>query len=366
MRAVVVGGGVGGLAAAVALGRRGWEVEVLEQADRFAEVGAGLSVWPNAVRALEALGLGPAIRQHALRQASAGIRDARGGWLSRTNPAEIESRYGPVVMVHRAALLEVLRGAAPDGSLRTGVEVHAARPDGTVSHSDGESAADLVVGADGIGSVVRRSVWPQTPVPEYAGYTAWRMVTPPVPVYGSSESWGHGERFGYAPLHDGRVYCFATANAAEGAADGGLAGLRRRFGRWHEPIPALLHAAEEDDVLHNDIYELPPLRSYVSGRVALLGDAAHAMTPNLGQGACQALEDAVVLAGVLDRRGSGLDAYDQARRRRTRMIARRSRRIGAVAQWSSPFATGMRDTVMRHLPPSSALRSLAPVLDWTA
>ena len=147
----------------------------------------------------------------------------------------------------------------------------------------------------------------------------------------------------------------------QGAPGGGLAGLVSRFGGRHDPIPALLAAADPGAVLHHDLYELPPLATYTCGRVVLAGDAAHAMTPNLGQGACQALEDAVVLAGVLDRHGSGLDAYNQARRRRTQMIARRSRRIGVVAQWSSPIAAGMRDTVMRHLPPSSALRSLAPV-----
>jgi 2-polyprenyl-6-methoxyphenol hydroxylase-like FAD-dependent oxidoreductase len=118
-------------------------------------------------------------------------------------------------------------------------------------------------------------------------------------------------------------------------------------------------------VLHDDLYELPPLAAYTSGRVALVGDAAHAMTPNLGQGAGQALEDAVVLAKTVDG-PSGLDAYDRLRRPRTQKIALRSHRIGVAAQWASPAAVTLRNTALRMLPGSSFVRSLGPVLDWTA
>jgi 2-polyprenyl-6-methoxyphenol hydroxylase-like FAD-dependent oxidoreductase len=191
------------------------------------------------------------------------------------------------------------------------------------------------------------------------------VVTPAVPVAETAESWGRGERFGYAPLPDGRIYCYATANAPEGAPDSGLAELCQRFGDWHDPIPALLDAADPDAVLHHDLYELPSLATYTRGRVVLVGDAAHAMTPNLGQGACQALEDAVVLGQVMAG-GDGLVDYDRRRRPRTQMITRRSHRIGAAAQWASPAAVHLRDTALRLLPPSSFARSLAPVLDWAA
>jgi len=118
-------------------------------------------------------------------------------------------------------------------------------------------------------------------------------------------------------------------------------------------------------VLHHDLYELPPLATYVRGNVVLAGDAAHAMTPNLGQGACQALEDAVVLGTVMASQ-AGLSAYDRQRRPRTQMITRRSRRIGAAAQWASPAAVTVRNIALRLLPPASFARSLAPVLDWAA
>ena len=151
----------------------------------------------------------------------------------------------------------------------------------------------------------------------------------------------------------------------QGAPGGGLAGLVSRFGGRHDPIPALLAAADPGAVLHHDLYELSPLATYTCGRVVLAGDAAHAMTPNLGQGACQALEDAVVLSQVMAS-GDGLAAYDRQRRPRTQMITRRSRQIGAAAQWASPAAVHLRNTAMRLLPCTSVARSLAPILEWAA
>jgi 2-polyprenyl-6-methoxyphenol hydroxylase-like FAD-dependent oxidoreductase len=365
MKAIVIGGGIGGLASALALVRRGWQVEVLERAARFTEVGAGLALWPNALRALDALGVGEAVRGRSMMEGQAGIRDSSGRWLTRTDTAELERRYGPTAMIHRADLVDILHAALPREALRGGVTVSGVRVDGTVAHSGGESHGDLVVGADGVRSITRTWIWPDAPPPRYVGYTTFRVVTPPVPVGESCESWGSGERFGYATLQDGRVYCFAAVNAPAGESRGGLAELRRRFGRWHDPIPTLLDAADPDAVLCNDLYELPPLRSYTAGRVALVGDAAHAMTPNLGQGACQALEDAVVLAETVDS-GDGLDAYDRSRRPRTQMIARRAHQIGVTAQWSSSVAVRLRNTALRALPTSSFVRSLAPILQWPA
>lgn len=371
---IIAGGGIGGLAAAVALYRRGWIVQVLERAPALAEVGAGLSLWPNALRALDALGLGEQVRSRALAETTGGIRRMSGRWLSRTDTAELARRFGPLVMIHRADLLEILRESLPAETLRTGSEVADVRPAGEVVkvvHGGGTAPASLVVGADGVHSAVRRSLWPGPPEPRYAGYTAWRLIADPGrPLGAGGETWGRGERFGIAPMADGRVYAFATASVPAGGRSphGELAELRRRFGAWHEPIPTLLASTTEDAVLRNDIVELPPLRSFVSGRVALLGDAAHAMTPNLGQGACQALEDAVTLAALLDAHASvegGLTAYDAERRARTQQIARRSRRVGSVAQWRSAPAATVRAVALRMTPGSALLRSMSPVLSWS-
>ncbi|MEV0623764.1 FAD-dependent monooxygenase [Nonomuraea sp. NPDC050404] len=365
-KVIIVGGGIGGLAAAVAFHQRGLRVEVLERAAEFTEVGAGLAIQPNGLRALDAIGLGDRVRAGGPAEPLAGIRSRRGDWLVRNDVADLKRRFGSWATVHRADLIDLLRAAVPPEVLRPGIDVREVRPDGTVRHSGGTSTADLVVGADGVHSVTRRSVWPGLPGPRYVDYTTWRLIAPPRPVEGSVETWGRGERFGHVPMPDGRVYCYLMANAPAGSRIG-LDELRERFARWHRPIPDLLGSADQDAVLQHDTYELPPLPAYVAGNVAVLGDAAHAMTPNLGQGACQALEDAVTLAQAVDTLGvrAGLAAYDRARRPRTQEIVRRSRQAGAAAHWTSAPLTALRDAVLPALPRTFFERSLTPAYTWT-
>jgi len=379
-RAVVIGGGIGGLAAAAGLSAADWEVTAFERATSLEPVGAGLGLAPNGLRALDTIGAGDELRAHAVPQ-EMGMRRPDGRWLVRSTTGKmVADRFGDsIILVPRAAVVDALVARVPDGVISLGTEVTAVEPGGKatarVVTTAGDLDADLIVAADGIGSTTRAFFFPDHPGLRYAGFTTWRLITGPVrePVQ-MAETWGRGTIVGVMPLSDGRVYCYAAAPAAPGARAGDeLAELVRRFGGWHEPIPGLLASARPDSVLRHDVAELAaPLPSFAAGRVALLGDAAHPMAPNLGQGACQALEDAAVLARFAtglspDAVPEMLARYSAVRLPRTSDVVRWSRRASVMATWTSPAAVAVRDTVVRvagKLAPNAALRGLDGVYGW--
>ena len=361
-RAVIVGGGIGGLAAAIGLRRAGWEVEVYERAPEIREVGAGITLWSNALRALELLGVAESVRQVSLADAEGGVYRHDGAMLIPTTGRELLERYGGLVALHRAELQGLLLNALGAEHVRCGVEATGVAEDGTgarVRFADGsEAAGDVVVGADGLRSVVRAQLHGAEP-PTYAGYTTWRAVVPwdgGLERLRPGETWGPGLRFGRVPLRDGRVYWFATKNVPEGerAPHSEKAELRETFRGWHDPVPELVDRADEGAILRNDLYDRPVLKAWGRGRVTLLGDAAHPMTPNLGQGACQALEDAAWLARSLEGSGpvdAALRRYEAVRAPRANQFVVRSRRIGQVGQWESGAAVAVRDWLARNVFP---------------
>ena len=355
--AVVVGAGVGGLAVAGALARSGWRVTLLERNDRLRGDPAALMIWPNGVQALHALGLGGGLGAIATPAPSRGIRRPNGQWL--VQPDQALGPDGDSVVVHREGLHDTLVAGLGDGiEIRTGVAVrtvHAA-PGDLPAVGDGRTTwtADLVVAADGVDSVVRRRLAPECTAVA-AGCAAWRAVIPwyraprlPAGEGTGGETVGHGHRFRYAVLGEGAanrggIYWAATVPGAyrpePPAAQ--LALLRRWFADWHAPIGDLLAATEPEDLIQHATAELRPIpRSFAfpagPGGFALLGDAAHAMSHHLGQGACLALEDAATLRALLLDAAPGrplvlaLEEYSVQRRPRVARIVRQTRRVGAV------------------------------------
>ncbi|MFD9225497.1 FAD-dependent monooxygenase [Streptomyces sp. NPDC060064] len=380
-RAVVIGSGIGGLTAAVALRLSGWQVTVLERAASLEPVGAGIGLAPNAQRALDVIGLGDDIRDMAAWQGDGGMRDPGGRWLSRTNSAAAAERFGgPLVLVHRATLIDRIASRLPADAVRTGSPATLADPGvvggrpARVTTPGGEIEADLVVGAEGINSAVRRVLFPEHPGPSYSGFTTWRVVVPaPDLPFAPHETWGSGALWGTQPLKDGRIYAYAAAVAPAGAraVDDEKAELLRRFGSWHDPIPAILTAAEPGLVLRNDVHHLiEPLPAFHRGRTVLLGDAAHAMAPTLGQGGNQAIEDGIVLAHHAAPGGdlaAGLAAYSAERLPRTAAVVRKSAQIARLMSLTSTPAVAVRNTLMSavsRLGPGLVLRTFDGIADW--
>lgn len=357
MKAIIIGAGIGGLAAAIGLRHAHIDAEVYERAPELREIGAALTLWDNAARALAQIGAGDLLGPISMPEIRGGLRAPDGRLLvDMAGVASPEADSALSRVVHRADLQAAMLARIDPERIHFGKRLVALKQDGagvTAEFADGSSArGDILIGADGIGSRVRAILHGERPA-RYAGYTAWRSVVPfeqarTLP----GETWGRGLRFGQVPLGDGRVYWFAAQSVPAGqrSPDGERAALLRLFGGWHAPIPALIAAAAEGDILRHDIADRPPLRRWGDGRVTLLGDAAHPTTPNLGQGACQAIEDAAVLARCLAGGGepdASLRGYEALRIPRTSAIVRRSRLIGAVGQWSNPLAVASRNQLMR-------------------
>jgi 2-polyprenyl-6-methoxyphenol hydroxylase-like FAD-dependent oxidoreductase len=273
-------------------------------------------------------------------------------------------------VVHRRHLLDVLRAAVGDDALRLDSTVTGAiQDDGTASAvlaDGGQVEGDVVVAADGVGSRLREALLGPA-APRATGLVAWRAV---VPANGfdveavTGEAWGSGQLFGAARLTQNQLYWFASARGANSSDRTGRAQrdmLLELFADWHAPIPAIIDSTTPEAIICTPLREIRPLQTWVSGRVALLGDAAHAMLPNLGQGGCQAIEDAAVLAASLAIDADvpqALSAYEGSRKPRAEKVARQSRQMSSLAHQRNPVAVALRNIAMRAAPAEATLRRL--------
>lgn len=372
-RIAIIGGGIGGLTLAIALQRRGFSVNVYEGAPKIQPLGAGLVLAANAIKAFMDIGIGDTVLKagHVLKLLR--IKDEKGRVLTETDSEALSRKFGVInnFAIHRADLHQVLADALHPGSLyinKRCVDLVPQGPATLLKFADETfTLADHVIAADGIHSVVRKKLLPDTR-PRYAGYTCWRGVIDNLPDAAGTdetvETWGAGRRFGTVPLSSGRLYWFACLNAKEN--DDRMRGFRnedllRHFRHFHKPIPEIITATPPEAIIWNDIIDLPPLKKFAFGNILLMGDAAHATTPNMGQGACMAVEDAAVLARCMEGNRSASDAFQEFERQRiarTTNIVNKSWSIGKVAQLENPVLVALRNAAIKLTPPSVAEKQI--------
>lgn len=352
-RIIIIGAGIGGLTAALALRQASFDVEVFERATELREIGAGIGLSPNSVRVLKRMGLmSQVVGQGTVIEAGV-TYNASGNIIGRMpmNLAEV-----PAVCLHRADLQQVLFSALPPDDVHFGEQFVEFKQTGdgvTARFASGRTAlGEALIGADGLRSKVRAQLLGDGE-PIYRGYQCWRGVCGVPASEVLTETFGFGVRMGLVPLGRRGTAWWCCANEAEHAHDepeGAKARLQHRLKNWHSPIPGVLDATDPAEIIKTGIYDRRPAKRWSGGRCTLLGDAAHPTTPNMGQGGSMAIEDAVVLARCLSHDSDPATAfrrYERLRQARTSKVTTVSRYYGILGQWANPGAAWLRTALLR-------------------
>lgn len=361
---LIIGAGIGGLSTAIALQGRGVAGRVFEAASTLSPVGAGILVPANAMNILERYGLAGQVRGKGVPIESFVVLGRHGRVISKLSASYMQNGVSQqAVAIHRGQLQQVLLRALSPDALSTGkqcVHIRTHTDHAEARFGDGTKAsADFIVGADGIRSAVRRLTFPDSAL-RYSGQTCWRGVaTITLPAQWANqftEVWGVHGQFGFVPISKSQVYWFATRNLPANGVDDTQhikQQLTDMFGPMLEPVAELVAQTDENNIIRNDLFDLTPLRSCVKGRVVLIGDAAHAMMPNLGQGGAQAIEDSWVLGEVLATSKSVEEAFSRfqtMRRARARKIAGMSRDLARISSLRNATVCDIRDALFRRTP----------------
>lgn len=369
----IIGGGIGGLTLAIALQRKGFNPTIYEQAPELKMIGAGLGLSGNAMKAFSEIGIDTAVLKAGSVLKRMAIKDMQGQVLNETNSEKISEKYGIAnnFSIHRADLHEALLEQMDKHKLvlnKTCIAFEQTAAKINLTFQDGTTAtADYVVASDGINSIFRKKLLPEA-VPRYSGYTCWRAVIEYAPSGfdrdQTSETWGPGARFGIVPLSNNRLYWFATLNAK--ARDQQLKAyttkdILKRFQHFHHPIQDIIKHTKEEQLIWSDINDLVPIKQFAFNNILLLGDAAHATTPNMGQGACMAIEDAATLANCMESQTTIEEAFRNFERKRigrTTKIVNASWRVGKIAQLENPLLMRLRNMAIRSTPKGVAERQI--------
>jgi 2-polyprenyl-6-methoxyphenol hydroxylase-like FAD-dependent oxidoreductase len=290
------------------------------------------------------------------------LYNEKGKQLAKTDSVSVSKKYGlDNFTIHRADLHALLLSKINPGCIQTNKRVEGIEQTGNkiiLYFQDGTMhETDYLIAAEGIHSVVRKYVLPESK-PRYAGYTCWRAVidNSKLQLHECSETWGSKGRFGIVPLAGNKIYWFACVNTTANnivMKNYTVDDLQKQFAGYHHPVEAILKATKNENLIWADINDIRPINQYAFNNILLIGDAAHATTPNLGQGACQAVEDAVILAEEIRNNNdirTAFKNFEKRRLKRIHWIVNTSWRIGKMAQLENKFLIRCRDFLFRNLP----------------
>jgi len=372
---LIIGAGIAGLTTAIALQKRKIDFLVLEAVPEIKALGAGITLAGNAMRVLKKLGIDEAVKQKGHKISSMIIQDEKGKRISIMDAKKLNDQYAlESVAIHRGALHEVLLSAIDKDKIITGKKAIGFREqsDGVIiSFEDGtELFGEGVIVADGIHSAIRKKLVP-TSQTRYSGYTCWRGVTENKWNIKEKavEAWGPEGRFGYVPIGDNKVYWFACKNASEKNEQmkaWKIFDVKKNFQAFAAPVPSIIENTLNEELIWSDIVDLEPLQQFAFGKLVLIGDAGHATTPNLGQGACMGMEDAWVVAEELTQSKDvsiAFKKFEQKRIDRTRFIVNSSYQLGKIAQIENKFLIQLRNAAFRLTPDWVNEKQIAKVLD---
>lgn len=368
MKTIIVGGGIAGLTTAIALEQVGFETAVYEASPQLGVAGAGIWMATNAMQVFHRLGVAEEVNAQGVSLDRIEIADYKMKSIQTTEQLLFVETFGyGVTSILRSRLRDILVS-------HYGKRIHCGKKLQKVEadekgvqafFEDGTSTTgDILIGADGIHSAVRQQLVPSARI-RYAGQTCWRGIAPislQAPLEKACvETWGKDYRFGLSVISDTEVYWFAVAKAPEGQRDEGnrKAKLTKMYADFGDPIPAIIAATPETRIIRNDISDLKPIPKWYQGRVCLIGDAAHATTPNMGQGGGQAVEDAWFLSQILKEESQpevAFKRFQEKRRKKVDQVVRTSWQIGKIAHL--PFGQGLRNFLLRKAPKALAEKQM--------